>query len=288
MTASRKYIQALVALKRIADDISQSLYRPDLRCRPQYYDYVVTTIFAYPELPEFLKNAYLWEHDTVHPACFQILDSLWTSKNPYRIAVLCGGSGALSGALRRHFSSRSLTIDNLDLSKSMLDRDGNSDAKILVDLSLPINLGRTYDCVLCVGGLRYFSTSLHVFADNIRQLIGKAGTMFIAEVDSGLTQELCQLLTHDGIVCHLTKTTLRVFRNTLFYFLLDQYKKNNRFRELVTSLEEPGMDLCRILIDLAGYKMTTFHFCTCTTRMCDEGAGTISKGLEEKHSIRAV
>jgi hypothetical protein len=244
----------------VKQELEDQLFWKDLSTKPPFYDHILQKIFCYPELPIILRNKKITEVDESVRMFFSVLSEFRILSSNDRIAVIGGGSAVLIEKLLHHFDHRALIIHNYDNSEYMLKRDQLSQLKIKVDLSKPFTSFFRYDLVLSIGCLRYFSENLQAFVQNILNLADEGSLLLIGEIDRILIISLSKMLTKQGLVTKIIKREGYVFRNTLFYFLYDLYRKNIEFRRNVDILAAESSEWQNILINLAGFKKVPYYF----------------------------
>jgi len=251
-----------IDMERIIKKLSKSIFHKHLTTKPSYYIEITKIFKNYDEVPCILRHPIIRKNDESISLFLSTLKNSIYSLDSRLVGVLCSGSGLLTQELVRTYHNDKFNVHHFDFSKIMLKQYDLAEKKFLVDLSKPIKIPHKYDVVLSLGNLRYFSDCLSVFSENIRKLMKKNGVLLLGEVDEELISSFVGLLDQKGFSYQIASKRGTVFRNTLFYLILNKFKNDSEFRKKVLSrCALLRLSYEEILIKLAGFKKVKYLYC---------------------------
>ena len=254
-------MNTLASLRDYVADIELLIEHKSLSIRPAYYDQILDNIMQYEELPGLLRRQSVLQQDESVLSFICIVHEYWTVAEDASVAVLCSGCGALTRAFADSIDCSRLTFHHFDASRNMLGSNSFAHQQHLTDLSENLPGDTKVGLVFSMGCLRYFSNEITVFCKNVTSLMTKNTFAILAEVDRKLVVDSSANLRSQGLTTEIVTRHARVFRNTLFYFLLERYRNDDVFKHNVDTQAAEFGDYGEVLITLAGFKDTDYHYC---------------------------
>ena len=250
-------------IKKVSEHIDTKIYWNRVET-PPYYPIIEESIFNRTDIAHLLRSELIRKYDHSIPSFLRELQRNLRDSNPKSIAVLCGGSGALSHQLKKVFPARYMRIDNFDKSKEMLKADTDSTNCFCTDLSIHLKYVLPYDIVLCQGGLRYFSSTPTTLDKNLFTLINQHGEIFVGDNKEWIIDSFEKACQRAGYTTRRSKARIPVFRNTFAYFLYLEHIKDSQFSRIIKKECSNITEVFDYLIRLAGCKKCEYHYCYVT------------------------
>jgi hypothetical protein len=238
--------------------------RSDRTPREQYeQDPAITAqvqwLFSHePRLPEVLRRAAIRGRDQTEELFLATLVGAVHENTLAPVANVCSGSGALSDALCASDLVRPSDVTNIDSSRNMLN--SSKYHGIQADLSVPNHFTHQFRTILLAGSLRYFWKSMECLALNLARLRSCQSVLVAADIHASLVRRLSAELDIVGFDGRCETKRATVFRNTIFYLLLYEYRHRNSFRELVDRRSSESFDHFDVLIEAAGFKDVDYFY----------------------------